>query len=298
MNALAPIGQFDLTEKRFDTHVTRAFASTSQTRHMRDRLIADLHAGAFDEMLLRARTGLPALSDASERRAALNVIDYAFEPLVVPSLSVTQATAYFAAVEDSLVVSEAAGLDGPGPLWLDTVHHVCVFSVLFRMAVHLGSRRGCNRIVLLHQGQRPEPRLVLVANVLRRVHGIALVLLPLRNRWFFELVRLTTPDTVIFALADMPPEAFGRRLAAGRGGTRLELHAEPDLSLRVETISGSSVFARRLGAAQMVLDYPQADRVRIRPWDGTGTVRCPLEDWVFWPLLGGSPHAPMLPSSD
>ncbi|WP_163468499.1 hypothetical protein, partial [Klebsiella michiganensis] len=71
-------------------------------------------------------------------------------PLVLPGLSVAQATAYLRAVETSLSQVEAEGLDAPGPLWIDTLHHACVFSVLFQLAAHLRRRRGCDRIVLLH----------------------------------------------------------------------------------------------------------------------------------------------------
>ncbi|WP_163454945.1 hypothetical protein, partial [Escherichia coli] len=71
----------------------------------------------------RSGANLPELPVAVERRAAVNSIDFAFEPLVLPGLSVAQATAYLRAVETSLSQVEAEGLDAPGPLWIDTLHH-------------------------------------------------------------------------------------------------------------------------------------------------------------------------------
>jgi hypothetical protein len=288
VNAITPAGAFDLTADRFDTFVANAFAASRASRHVRDRLIAQVDGGRLEPMLLRARSGVMSLPDAVNRKAALNIIDFAFEPLVMQNMSTDQVMRYLGAVEHTLHVREVRGLDGFGPLWVDTIHHVCVFSVLFRLAAFLGKNRRFSQVVLLHQGQRPEPRLRIIADLLRRAHGIALVLLPLQGRWFPRLARLTTPDTVIYYLTDMPPEAFAQAVRKERGRSRLLLTHGPRAALQVETISGSQSFARRLGATRIVLDYPSTDSVRIRPAgvDEAITPLCPLEDWVFWPLLG------------
>lgn len=287
MNAITPARAFDLTPDRFDTFVANQFAGSKASRHVRDRLIAQVDGGRLDHMLLRARSDL-ALSDAVNRKAALNVIDFAFEPLVLQGMSADQAVRYLGAVENTLRVHEARGLDGFGPLWVDTIHHVCVFSVLFQLAAFLGKNRRFSQVVLLHQGQRPEPRLRIVVDLLRRAHGVTLVLIQLQGHWFPRLARLTTPGTVIFYLTDMPPEAFPQAARRPRVQSRLLLAHEPGAALQVETISGSQSFARRLGATRIMLDYPSADSVRIRPVgaDEANPSLCPLEDWLFWPLLG------------
>lgn len=286
MNAISPAASFEAGAERFDTYVARAFDSTKATRHMRDRLIGQVQSGELDRFLLRSSAGLAGLPESVERRAALNTIDFAFEPLVVPGLSVAQATIYLQQVETFLKVSEAEGFDLPGPLWIDTVHHVCVFSVLFQLAAHLRRLRGCDRIILLHQGRRPEPRLNVVVNLLAKVHGITLVCLPMQGRWFAQLTQLTNPNAAIFSLSDMPVEAVD--CAAGerrRGLSQVDLYAPPGILRTRDTVSGSTSFARRLGAAHLVLDYPQADRIRIRPRSDETTPCCPIEDWVFWPVL-------------
>ncbi|MGF3025728.1 hypothetical protein ACQVP2_23225 [Methylobacterium aquaticum] len=282
MNAVSPTRAF-AAQARFDTVVAEAFAGARATRHIRDHLIARLHRGAFDGVLLRQAEGFSGIPEAVERRAAINTIDFAFEPLVLASLSVAQAEAYFAGIEPVLRVGEARGLDRPGPLWLDTVHHACVFSVLARMAAFLKARRGIADVVLLHQGLRPEPRLGVAARVLGQVHGVRLHLLPLRGDWFARLARRATPQTAIFSLCDMPPEAFGS-VPPRRALGRIALHAGPDLRRGVATVSGSAAFACRLGAAHLVLDYPARDTIRLRPHDGAPAL-CPVEDWVFWPVL-------------
>jgi hypothetical protein len=299
VNAITPARAFDLTAERFDRLVADTFAASKASRHVRDRLIAQVDEGRLDHMLLRARSGLMTLPDAVNRKAALNIIDFTFEPFVMQGMSADQAVRYLGAVENTLHIREARGLDQSGPLWVDTVHHVCVFSVLFQLAAFLGKNGRFRQVILLHQGQRPEPRLRIVTDLLRRAHGVALVLLQLQGHWFSRLARLTTPSTVIFYLTDMPPEAFPQAANRQRSRSRLLLghSASKDAreraygqgaALEVETICGSQSFARRLGAARIVLDYPSTDSVRIRPVDADEPTMslCPLEDWVFWPLLG------------
>ncbi|MCP3418615.1 hypothetical protein NLM16_31350 [Bradyrhizobium brasilense] len=288
MNAIIPTRAFDLTADRFDSFVSSAFAASRESRHVRDRLIAQVDDGRLDHMLLRARSGVVGLSDKINRKAALNVIDFAFESIVMQNMSTDQAIRYLGAVENMLHIREARGLDPDGPLWVDTVHHVCVFSVLFQLAVFVDKNRKGGQMVLLHQGQRPEPRLRIVADLLRRAHGVTLILQPLQGNWFARLRRLTTPDTVIYYLTDMPLEAFPQATRRERGRSRLLLTLGQGPVLQVETVSGSQSFARRLEARRIVLDYPSSDSLRIRPIgaDEAAVSICPLEDWLFWPLLG------------
>ncbi|MDQ8731887.1 hypothetical protein [Bradyrhizobium sp. LHD-71] len=297
MNAITPARAFDLIPDRFDTFVASTFAASKAGRHVRDRLIAQVDGGRLDHMLLRARSGLTTLSHDVNRKAALNIIDFAFEPLVMQGMSTDQTIRYLGAVEKMLHVREARGLDGFGPLWVDTIHHVCVFSVLFQLAAFLGKTGRFGQVILLHQGQRPEPRLRIMVDLLRRAHGIALVLLQLQGRWFPRLAQLTTPSTAIFYLTDMPPEAFAQTVRKQRAGSRLLLsHDGAGAPLEVETVSGSQSFARRLGAARIVLDYPSTDSVRIRPVgsEEAATSLCPLEDWLFWPVLGSTAQKPAI----
>jgi hypothetical protein len=313
VNAITPAHTFDLTAERFDRLVADTFAASKASRHVRDRLIAQVDEGRLDHMLLRARSGLMTLPDAVVRKAALNIIDFTFEPLVMQGMSADQVLRYLGAVENTLHIREARGLDQFGPLWVDTVHHVCVFSVLFQLAAFLGKNGRFRQVILLHQGQRPEPRLRIITDLLRRAHGVTLVLLQLQGPWFSRLARLATPGTAIFYLTDMPPEAFpqaaaksqrsrshlllghsaskdARERAYGASKDARECAYGQGAALEVETICGSQSFARRLGAARIVLDYPSSDSVRIRPADAEEptTALCPLEDWVFWPLLGGA----------
>jgi hypothetical protein len=289
MTFMTPAYGFDLKPQRFDTHVTKAFEA-APTRWTYDKLIAQLRNGQCDHMLLKRLDGLEALSDATNEKAARNIIDFWFEPLVLKSMSVPQLAAYFQAVEKTIRLTEASALDSEGPLWIDSVHHSCVFSVLLRIAALVGQHRGFRRLVLLHQGQRPEPRLGMLTTLLRQIPQVEPVCLPLNGRWFQALSQMTTPKTAIFYLSDMPAEAFERESGQrDRRLSQLQLYAENALSVRLNTLSGSPVFAARLRATHLVVEYPRPDRVSIRPFDAHKPTVCPLEDWIFWPLVGARP---------
>lgn len=278
--------------ERFDIAVMRAFAA-DPSRHTRDQLIAAVDAGRHGTRLLRSAGGFSGLSAAEERRAALTSIDFAFEQIVMPTLSLAQAKAYCEAVERSLQFGDVSGLDGRGPLWVDTVHHSCVFSVLFQFATHLREMRHADRGVLLHQGDRPEPRLGTVAKLAAQLLKVPFVTVPMRGSWFRDLAAGATPHTVILSMADMPAVAFPA--ASQRRQALLELHTASGLRRQVDVVSGSALLARRLGASHLVLDYPQPDLIRIAPYAPGRPAACPLVDWVFWPVLVGTGPTPARP---
>jgi hypothetical protein len=287
---MPPAYSFNLAPDRFDTHVINALAATKATRHMRDRLIAQVRQGRLDHMLLRRLGGLEDLPAELCERAAINVIDFHFEPLALASMSRPQLASYLQSAEKTLRLGEVEAFDASGPLWIDSVHHACVFSVLYLFAAYLARQRRYRKLLLLNQGLRPEPRLPMVIGLLRQIAGVEAMTLQLRGNWFAELTRMATPETAVFYLTDMPLETSQRSAPKARALSQLQLGAPPNVSVRLETLSGSGVFARRLNAEHVVIDYPAADRVRIRPYDAASPVcRCPLEDWVFWPLLDVAP---------
>ncbi|WP_088348660.1 MULTISPECIES: hypothetical protein [Rhodomicrobium] len=283
---MSPAYAFNTNQDRFDVHVMSALADEGRARHVRDRLIAQVRDGRLDHFLLKRLDGFDDFSYAANEKAAVNIIDFHFEPLVLRSMNDAQVNAYFCAIETALKITEASGLDEGGPLWVDTVHHSCVWSVLYVLSIYLMRQRGYRRLVLLHQGQRPEPRLAVVARVLQRVHGAETGQIQLQGNWFSKLAQVTTPDTAVFYLTDMPQEASQRAAPKQRTMSTIQLDGRPSAPIRLQTLSGSGSFARRLRASHVVVDYPGRDAARIRPYDPANPVsRCPLEDWAFWPLL-------------
>jgi hypothetical protein len=277
---------FNLGSGRFDVQVMEAYRDVKALRHTRDRLIEQVRGGQLDHLLLKRLPGLEHLSAAANIKAATNIIDYHFEPHVLPSMASGQLANYFQACQKTLRMRPMDGVDFEGPLWIDTVHHVCVFSVIYEFSAYLAQRRGYRKLILLHQGKRAEPRLQLFGKLIHERHGMECTFIAFSGGWFSSLSERAAPDSVIFYLIDMPQETSQRSAPRKRQPVLLRLHAEPDISIAVETLSGSKTFAGRLGAAHAVLDYPAKDEVQVRPYDdANSSARCPLEDWVFWPLL-------------
>jgi len=271
---------------RFDTMVATAFQDVGRVRHVRDELIAGVHSGRFDRRLANAVPGLEDLPIESCRQAAVNLIDFQFEPLVLPSMTEDQRHEYFVGLKTTTPAESVSGLGG-GPLWLETAHHMCVFSALHNVIAHLGKRYDYRRVTVLHQGLRPEPRLSLVADLLAKRHRVQARFIQFNGDWFSTLAGTTTPDTVIIYLSDVPPETSRRAAPGKREPARLALSTPVDLVAEVATFPGGEILARRLKARHVVLEYPRSDRLRIRPFDPEDrTIRMPLEDWIFWPLLG------------
>lgn len=87
-------------------------------------------------------------------------------------------------------------------------------------------------------------------------------------------------------MADMP--AIASSVSSRRRPAQVELYAGDGIRRRVDVVSGSAVFAQRLGANHLVLDYPQPDLIRLAPFDPERPPACPLVDWVFWPIHIGN----------
>lgn len=287
MNSLAPRYGFNLGGDRFDTQVMTAYQQGKMLRHDRDALIAQVHGGRWSHLLPNRLDGLADMPEEACARAAVNIIDYYFEPHVLPGMKDEQAHEYFCGFAKTMRVEAIEGIRGGEPLWVETAHHVCVFSILYDLILHLARHHGVRRAILLHQGQRPEPRLGLIGRLLRTMHRIDPHFIQLNGNWFATLSRTVTPDTVIFYLSDVPPMTDGGHGAAKhRDPAQVRLLAPPATSVTVETTPGAAILARRLKANHVVLEYPGVDRIRVRPFNPDVIApTVPLEDWVFWPLL-------------
>ncbi len=276
---------FDLEQQRFDVEVMARLASEEGARPAYEWLLAELEGGSFDHLLPDKHLGLKDLSSSLIARSAKNIVDFHFEPYVLQSMLNEQLRHYFLSVDKTLPLAELDWIRNHNPLWIDTVHHVCIFSIIYKLSEHLVTELGYRGLVLLHQGLRPEPRLDVFAQLFQQTLGIRPLYIPLREQWMSTLVKATTPDTMIFYLTDMPPEATARTASGPRRGTHLQLDCPNEGMIDVETLSGSEVFAKRLDAQHMVMDFPRRTSIRCRQFDKAVATTCCLEDWAFWPLL-------------
>ena len=275
--------RLDFTRKdRLD--LIAADALSSIPRWKRDNLIAQIHAGRLEHLLPRRHPGLEALPTAANKRAGINIVDYAFEALVLPTMNQEQLDQYFMACANTLRMPKMEGVEQHGPLWFDTVHHVCNFSVIYTLAAHLRGN-GYRKFIVLHQWKKTEPRMELLVK-----GGGWWSFIPFAPGWFDTLASQASPDAAIFYPVDIPLDAPGLLEPDERGPSLVRLGAK-GVSIQVETLTGSAAVARKLGAAHLVLDYPTDGTVEVRRFDGVIPVaHCPLEDWLFWPAL--TPVAP------
>lgn len=277
---------FNLDGGRFDTYAMNLFNDRGATRLTRDRVISDVREGKLDHLLLRSMKGLEDIPVEISDRAAINVIDFHFEPLVLRNMGAPQLAAYCKNLEKTLHMESVCAIDTAAPLWVSSVHHTCVFSSVAQLSIHLVNQFGYRKLLVLHQGNRPEPRLALMANAVEHECKVRPFFVQLTGNWFGTLSKLTSPETVIFYFVDMPHAISNSRVQKEYRRASVELLAMPGKAIQVETLSGADTFARRLGAGHVVLDYPELNRVRLRPYSPANPVSsCPLEDWAFWPLL-------------
>jgi hypothetical protein len=281
---------FNLGTDRFDTYVMSLFSAPNASRLTRDSVISGVREGKFDYMLLRSIQGLEDLPVEVCDRAAINIIDFHFEALVLRNMGAAQLAGYCKEVEKTLRMESICPVDSGAPLWVSTVHHACVFSILAQFSIHLAKHRGCRKIIVIHQGDRPEPRLNLMSKAVEHESKVRPNFLQMKGPWLRTLSELSSPDCVIFYFGDMPHAVSRSNVQKSyrRGG--IELFASSNRSIKMDTLFGGDTFARRLGAFHTVLEYPRPDRIRLRQYDVVNPVTvCPLEDWVFWPALTAVP---------
>lgn len=282
---------FNLGTDRFDNYVMSLFTPPNASRFTRDSVISAVREGKLDHMLLQSIRGLEDLPAEVCDRAAINVIDFHFESLVLRNMGAHQLAAYCKDVEKTLHMESICPIDGGAPLWVSTVHHACVFSVLAQLSIHLAKHRGRRKIIVIHQGDRPELRLNLMSKAVEHESKVRPNFLQMKGPWLRSLSKLSSPDSVIFYFADMPHAVSTSNVQKTYRRAGIELCAASNRSIKVETLSGGDTFARRLGAFHTVLEYPRPDRIRLRRYDPDNPVAlCQLEDWVFWPALTGVPE--------
>ena len=289
-NGAKPQYTFNLQVNRFDKEVIEAFKDVTSARKARDRIIRQLHAGHYNNRLLPRLYGLRELPDAVGKKAAMNVIDFHFEPLVLRTYQPNQRERYFQDLAKTLKMEPLTGVEAGNPLWIDTVHHACGFTIIYDLAAILARHYGYRKLIVLHPGKKPYQQVMIVGKQLMQMFSMMLTPLPLQENWLSALTRILTPDTAIICFVDVPQDNSGTDTAIDK--SFIQLDAPADMSMKIEDMTGSATAARRLGATHMALEYPSSNIARIRAFDAaTPVITCPLEDWILWPQLKIQPAA-------
>lgn len=276
-------------QDRLDITVMRAFANKANSLKRYGELVMQLDRPQEQVQKLNSIKGLEYIGDTASRVASKNIIDFHFEADVLTSMDPEQIERYLSDVENCFSFSSVEGLGNEGPLWVDTLHHVCMFSVIARMLHHLILSGRIGHIVLLHRGDREEPRLDVIKIFIANTYGVVLDFVRLSDNWLRQISDVITNQTVILSMCDVPYEQNGTVIddVKARKFRNVQFYVDNANSVLVECVSGSAALARRFKAHHVVMDYPTNHEAQIKPYDPNIIAKCPLDSWVFWPCLEG-----------
>lgn len=282
---------FDYTQDRLDVAVVEALANKEEMWAAYCKLIEGLKNPDEQTQTLNSIRGLHRVSDSTNSLASKNIIDYYFESAVLTSMGGEQLERYISHIEQCFAFTSVTGLGDVGPIWVDTVHHCCVYSVLTRLGHHVITMGRIDHIVLLLRPDIGDPRLEVLKSYIASVYGVTLEFVYLSDKWMRQLNNIITDSTLCVSMCDMPNEIYSRRInkvtAKQIESNYLKLYYDDMNSISVECITDYSTLARRLRANHVVLDYPTEREVQIRPYDPDVAPSCPIGSWVFWPRLSG-----------
>ncbi len=277
MHSTQPATQEQI-ESRLDLKLMQSFANTTNAYGLRNYLIAH---GTTDKAW---RTLLPdiALTHAIDlpehvaaqlnQQALQSQLDYQFERLTLPQMSLRQAHTYLLATRQNLQVQPLAL--GQTVL-LESLHHTLTFSALFSATVHLLEHYDYNHVIMMHQHQSPDPRVLVLKALLEQYYNSATTLKHFDNLWFRTVKKLCTPQTIIVSMGDLP--------TFGRPSDKTLALSYPTGVHRQTTFSIADQIAGRLPCNHLICDYP--DNAIVLRHSDQNPLNCPLTDWMFWPAL-------------
>ena len=211
-------------------------------------------------------------------RALQVQLDYHFERLLLPTMSQKQVVDYMLSVTNKLTIQP---LSLEGPILLEGLHHALIFSALYTVLVHLVENEGYNHLLMMHQHQAPDPRVLLQKSLFENRYGLATTLVHFDATWFRAIKKNLTERTVIIAMGDLPaPFSVSNKeiaLTLPSAGTGRMIYHQP-------TYSVAERICQRLSFTHLQCDFPTDDTIVLRHNDGS-PLRSAMTDWVFWPSL-------------
>lgn len=289
MNSKKSNADSTIVDNRLDLYLMRGYAGPENIRSLRQRVIE----GWEDDPVLRELApsqvaDLPGLSIEEERAAVRNLADFFFEPYVVSSMRVAQVDAYFAdiAARIPLICDEGITLRPNAPLILETLHHSCVFSICYLAITRLlVPEFGYDRVILLHQREEIDPRLIACQVSGNFVTQGTFLLHNVRKDGILSLRKEITERSIVLYFGDMPGALFEGRYDPDTDLRQLRLVSASAGERSLQGVSIADKLARLFKADHLLLDAPADDHFWLRPRAGEGTLCCPLSNWVFWPAL-------------
>ncbi len=265
-------------ESRLDLKLMQAFANTTNAYGLRNYLLThgtidDTWRRLLPDTALIDHIHLPEpIAREINQQALRSQLDYHFERLMLPQMSLRQAESYLLSSRENMVVEP---LSLGQTVLLESLHHTLTFPALFCAIVHLVEHYGYNHVIMMYQHQSPDPRVLVLKTLLEQNYKAMAILKHLDSLWFRSVKKLSTPQTIIVSMGDMP--TFGRP-----SQKQLAL-SYPSSIHQQTTFSIAEQIAGRLPCNHLICDFPN-NVIALRHHDHS-PLNCPLTDWVFWPAL-------------
>ena len=244
---------------------------------------------AFKKLALSQQPGLERVTDKEDETSFRHLVDYYFEPYFVESMNPSHLNAYLCSIEDriSLTFGELPG--GEQPLFIESLHHYCSFSIHYLVILHLAEKRGYDHVILMHRQEQLDPRLTAMQRALSELQDIDSDLIHFGDQWFQEVEANLTDKSIIFYMGDMAPALFPQHHRPGVTGSTLSFSMnDHQQKLSLEGFSHGRQLAKSLNAQHFILDYPSETEAALNPFSVNSNkteLRCPLAAWIFWPAL-------------
>lgn len=272
-------------ENRLDLFLLREFEDQKKLRDSHYdarynwRRIPKLSRLAPSSML-----GLACISEADDDLAIINLADYFFEKYLLSTMSIGQVRDYYLSITTRFELTGSFDeIDSQRPLVLETMHHHCIFSIMYSIMQKLIQEHGFKKFILLHIQKQLDVRFSLCVTLFATYFpDTELKAICISNdNWTVDLDKEMGPGSTILYMGDIPPQAFGKNKKTRNYNLHLPL--EDGSIVEAERLSAASILARRYRAAHHSLDFPQMNVINFTA--AQKVIKCPFSSWVFWPML-------------
>ncbi|KMW56363.1 hypothetical protein AIOL_001315 [Candidatus Rhodobacter oscarellae] len=281
----------DVREKQLDRRVMGILSHGASPIEARRSLIEiPRQIGSVDYQDLSTFLPKLELTEEDKDQARCNVVNYFIEREAFTSMPDDYADRYLRDIRRTMEFDIDAAAEAinaqPGQAVLETVHHWANFSVLYETCDQIKRKAPrVDRFILFHNRPDVDPRLVMLESLALSRVKVEFILICITSPIFKYFRQLVTENTVFLCMGDMPIEDAQTKTAAGSFATLNLTDGSGNVAAQ-QTLSLGSRLARMFKARHYKLDYPDTNRVEMRPVDSELTLRVPAKDWIFWPILG------------
>lgn len=277
-----------LVDSRFDLTLLKRLSESENVRAVFDQAKTDWKQDQhYSQQGLSQQQPDMSITTDEEEQAIQSCVDYHFEKYYLPTMTVIQANAYMLSIEKVLQFPDQLPVNSGAPLLIESCHHQSIFSILYWLVINLAHSSHYNHVIMMHQQEDIDPRLMAQKNVAKAWHNIDfdLIRFDSTSQWYKSLKKTVTANTIILYLGDMPTRLFDSN-SLGDTQCQLTLSRTSSPALAVKRFSAAKKISQKLKATHHICNIQDDRSVQLTLASQALTLTCPLESWVFWPALG------------